>query len=89
MGLDICALVAESQWPATVVLAAAAGAVMLTMVTGPGGRKGGGLRIPLLACVPVVVLRTRRACCPGFSFRHSEPIQIRWRRMIPAAKFRV
>ena len=33
--------------------------------------------------------RTRRACCPGFSFRHSEPVEIRWRRMIPAAKFRV
>jgi len=26
---------------------------------------------------------------PGFSFRHSEPIEFRWRRMIPAAKFRV
>jgi hypothetical protein len=33
--------------------------------------------------------RTRKACCPGFSFRRSEPIQIRWRRIIPAAKFRV
>ncbi len=49
--------VAESQWLATVVLAAAAGAVMLTIVTGPGGAEGGRLRIPLLACVPVVVLR--------------------------------
>ena len=26
---------------------------------------------------------------PGFSFRHSEPIEIRWRRMIQIAKFRV
>jgi len=53
MGLDICALVASdvalsssrtmrpADVLATVVLAAAAGAVMLTMVTGPGGPEGG------------------------------------------------
>jgi hypothetical protein len=52
--------VAESQWLATVVLAAAAGAVMLTMAAGPWGFSGGrGRPIPLLACVPVVVLRRR------------------------------
>ena len=50
--------VAGSQWLATVVLAAAAGAVMLTLVAGPGvDQEGGRLLIPLLACVPVVVLR--------------------------------
>jgi signal transduction histidine kinase len=48
---------AESQWLAIVVLAAA-GAVVLTMVAGPRGRpEGGRLLISLLACVPVVVLR--------------------------------
>jgi hypothetical protein len=25
-----------------------------------------------------------RACCPGSSFRHRDPIDLRWRRMIPA-----
>jgi signal transduction histidine kinase len=50
--------VAESQWLATVVLAAAAGAVVPTVLAGPGGHSGGGrLFIPLLACVPVVFLR--------------------------------
>jgi signal transduction histidine kinase len=50
--------VAQSQWLAAVVLAAAAGAVMLTMVTGPGVlQKGPGQLIQLLACVPVVALR--------------------------------
>jgi signal transduction histidine kinase len=40
------------------VLAAAAGAVVLTMVAGPGGHsEGRQLLIPLLACVLVVVLR--------------------------------
>lgn len=40
------------------MLAAAAGAVTLAIVTGPGASGGGRLRIPLLlACVPVVVLR--------------------------------
>jgi signal transduction histidine kinase len=49
---------AQSQWLATVVLAAAAGAVMLAVVTGPGIlQKGPGQLIQLLACVPVVVLR--------------------------------
>jgi signal transduction histidine kinase len=52
------AAVAESQWLATVVLAAAAGSVVLTMVAGPGLHQNGGrLLIPLLACVPIVVLR--------------------------------
>jgi signal transduction histidine kinase len=49
--------VAESQWLAIVVLAAAAGAVVLTVVAEPWGLQGGRLLIPLLACVPVVVLR--------------------------------
>ena len=54
----LAAGVAGSQWLATVVLAAAAGAVMLTLVAGPGvDQEGGRLLIPLLACVPVVVLR--------------------------------
>ncbi|MGH3185475.1 MAG: histidine kinase dimerization/phosphoacceptor domain-containing protein, partial [Streptosporangiaceae bacterium] len=48
--------VAESQWLAIVVLAAAAGAVVLT-VAEPWSLQGGRLLIPLLACVPVVVLR--------------------------------
>jgi signal transduction histidine kinase len=40
------------------VLAAAAGAVMLTLVAGPGvHQQGGRLLIALLACVPIVVLR--------------------------------
>ncbi len=51
-------MAAESQWLAAVVLAAAAGGIMLMMAAGAGGRSGGGqLLIPLLACVPVVVLR--------------------------------
>jgi signal transduction histidine kinase len=51
--------VAESQWLATVVLAAA-GAVMLTVVAGPGvHQQEVRLLISLLACVPVVVLRRR------------------------------
>jgi signal transduction histidine kinase len=49
--------VAESQSLAIVVLAAAAGAVVLTVVAEPWGLQGGRLVIPLLACVPVVVLR--------------------------------
>jgi signal transduction histidine kinase len=50
--------VAESQWLATVALAAIAGAVLLTMVAGPGvHQRGGRLLIPLLACIPVIVLR--------------------------------
>jgi len=49
---------AESQWLATVALAAAAGAVALMLVAAPGVRQDGGqLTIPLLACLPVVVLR--------------------------------
>jgi signal transduction histidine kinase len=50
----------QSQWLATIVLAAAAGAVVFTVVAGPGLHQDGGrLLIPLLACVPVVVLRRR------------------------------
>ena len=50
--------VAESRWLATVVLAVAAGALMLTMVAGRGGRsEGRQLLIPLLAWVLVVFLR--------------------------------
>jgi signal transduction histidine kinase len=58
--------VAERQWLASVVLAAAAAvmltmvawAVMLTVVAGPEGLQWGpGQFIPLLVCVPVVVLR--------------------------------
>jgi signal transduction histidine kinase len=49
--------VAESQSLAIVVLAAAAGAVVLTVVAEPWGLQGGRLVIPLLACVPVVALR--------------------------------
>ncbi|MGD0246985.1 MAG: histidine kinase [Streptosporangiaceae bacterium] len=49
--------VAESQWLAAVMLAAA-GAVMLTVVAGPGvHQQEVRLLISLLACVPVVVLR--------------------------------
>jgi hypothetical protein len=33
--------------------------------------------------------RTSRACRPGFSFRQHDPINFRWRRMIPAADDRV
>ena len=53
----ISAGVAERQWLATGVLAVAAGAVVLTVVARPGGYSGGRILIPLLACVPVVVLR--------------------------------
>jgi signal transduction histidine kinase len=50
--------VAESQWLAILVLAAAAGGVVLAVLAGPGGHSAGGqLVIPLLAAVPVVVLR--------------------------------
>jgi len=49
--------VAKSQWLAIVVLAAAAGVVVLMVVAEPWGLQGGRLLIPLLACVPVVVLR--------------------------------
>jgi signal transduction histidine kinase len=50
--------VAESQWLITVVLTAAAGSVVLTVVAGPGGHAAGGqLIIRLLACVPVIALR--------------------------------
>jgi signal transduction histidine kinase len=48
---------AESQRLATVVLVAAAGAVVLMMMAAPGGHDGGQLTIPLLVCLPVVVLR--------------------------------
>ncbi len=48
---------AESQWPATAV-AAAAGAVILTIAAGPGGHSAGSqLLIPLMAGALVVVLR--------------------------------
>ena len=50
--------VAESQWLATVVLAAIAGTIILTRVAGPWGlQKGPGQIIPLLVCIPVVALR--------------------------------
>jgi hypothetical protein len=49
--------VPESQWLAISVLAAAAVAIVLTVVVGPWGLRGGRLLITLLACVPVVVLR--------------------------------
>jgi hypothetical protein len=50
--------VAESQWLATLVLAAAAGAVLLTVAAGSSVREQGGrLIVPLLACGPIVVLR--------------------------------
>jgi signal transduction histidine kinase len=50
---------AESPWLAIVVLTAAAGAVVLTSVTRPLGihQNGQQMLIPLLLCVPVVVLR--------------------------------
>jgi signal transduction histidine kinase len=49
---------AESQRLATVVLIAAAAAVVLTMMAAPGVHADGGqLTIPLLICLPVVVLR--------------------------------
>jgi signal transduction histidine kinase len=51
---------AEGQWLASVVLAvvAVAVAVMLAVFAGPGVRQtGGGLLLPALVCVPVVVLR--------------------------------
>jgi signal transduction histidine kinase len=47
--------IADSRWLATVVLIAAAGAVMLTTVAGPGAAQKGPLRL-LLACVLIVVL---------------------------------
>jgi hypothetical protein len=49
--------VAKNQWLAIVVLAAAAGVVVLMVVAEPWGLQGGRLLIPLLACVPVVMLR--------------------------------
>ena len=49
--------VAESRWLAIVVMAAAAGPVVVAVVAGRWGLQGGRLVIPLLACVPVVVLR--------------------------------
>ena len=50
---------AESQWSATAtVMAAAAGAVILTIAAGPGGHSAGRqLLIPLMAGALVVVLR--------------------------------
>jgi signal transduction histidine kinase len=48
---------AVSQRLATVVVAAAAGAVVLTMMAAPMGHDGGQLTLPLLICLPVVVLR--------------------------------
>lgn len=56
--------VAESQWLTTVVFAAAAGAVMLTTVTGPRIQRG-PLILPL-ACVPVVVLDGGRCRYSGW-----------------------
>jgi len=50
--------VAESQWLAAVMLAAAAGAVALTIADWlQVNQKGAGQLIPLLVCLPVVVLR--------------------------------
>ena len=50
--------VAESQWLAAVMLAAAAGAVVLTIAAWlQVNQKGAGQLIPLLVCLPVVVLR--------------------------------
>jgi hypothetical protein len=49
--------VAESQWLAAVVLAAAAGAVLLTMVAGPGVLQKGGGRSS--SCWPAF----RSLCC--------------------------
>jgi len=50
--------VAESQWLAAVMLAAAAGAVVLTVAAWlQVNQKGAGQLIPLLVCLPVVVLR--------------------------------
>jgi signal transduction histidine kinase len=52
------AVVAESRWLATVVLAAVAGSVVLALVARPAAHvKGPGLVFPLLACVLIVVLR--------------------------------
>jgi len=49
---------AESRWLATAVLAAAAGAVMLTSLAGPAVHQDSArLLIPLLACVSIVVMR--------------------------------
>ena len=33
--------------------------------------------------------KTSRACRPGFSFRQHDPIEARWRRMIPDTQVRV
>ncbi len=49
---------AESRWLASVVLAVAAGVVMLTALAGPAVHQDWArLLIPLLACVSIVVLR--------------------------------
>ena len=54
----LAAGIAESQRPATVVVAAAAGAVILTIAVGPGGHSAGMmLLLPVLAGAFVVVLR--------------------------------
>jgi hypothetical protein len=53
-------------------------------------RRTSGTRIDAALVRPGVGLdQDQEGLLPGFSFRHSEPIEIRWRRMIPAAKFRV
>jgi hypothetical protein len=49
--------VVESRWLVTVVFAAAAGAAVLTTVTGPAGHSERQLLIPLLASVVVIALR--------------------------------
>jgi signal transduction histidine kinase len=49
-----------ARWSSAGVVLAAAGAVMLTAAAGQWGlQKGPGQLVPLLACVPVVVLRRR------------------------------
>jgi signal transduction histidine kinase len=54
----LAAGIAESQRPTTVVVAAAAGAVILTIAVGPGGHSAGmQLLLPVLAGAFVVVLR--------------------------------
>lgn len=66
------------------------GTLAVHRVNERGPRKPAGIRVPSRTTQAHPDLTaSRTACCPGFSFRHSDPVEARWWRMIPDTNVKV